>query len=438
MTIEAASGAVMLAAAIVALVWANSPWRAGYERLWATPTDVSVGSLIDLHLTLRGWVNEAAMALFFLLAGLEIKRQLLLGELRSLRAAALPAIAALGGMIVPAVLYLAINHGHPGAHGWGIPVATDIAFAVGVVTLAGSRIPLGARIFILTLAVVDDVGGIIVIAAFYAENVELAWLAGAVATVLATLLLRRADVRSLVPYLVLGALCWLSLHEAGIEPAIVGVVFGLLTPVTPFYDPARFGAAARAMVGQIEQRFAGHQGSEPITVDEREANEITLEDLARLSAETASPLERIENRLGLWVSLLIVPLFAFANAGVRIETAGVDNRVLLGVVVGLVVGKTVGVLGFSWLAVRIGIAHRPAGTTWRHMFGLAVTAGIGFTVALFVTSLSFTDPALTASAKLGVLAASTIAGVLGFLALRASGHRLPEASAPQPESVLVG
>ena len=418
MRLEAASGVVMLVAAVAAVVWANSPWHGAYEQFWNTPVALDVGKLVRLdELTLHGWVNDGAMALFFLLAGLEIKRQLLLGELRDRRAAALPALAALGGMIVPALIYILVNHGHAGAKGWGIPVATDIAFAVGVVTLAGSRVPLGAKIFLLTLAVVDDVGGIIVIAVFYATDVKLAWLVVAAATIVLTVVLRRNDVRSLVPYIALGSLCWLSFHQAGIEAAIVGVIFGLLTPITPFHDPAAFAPTARALVDRVERSF----DDGVITDDERDGDELAFEDLARLATETASPLERIEGRLALWVSLLIVPAFAFANAGVRIETDSLDSRVALGVGLGLVLGKTIGVFSFSFLAVRFGIGRLPAGTTWRHAFGLAVTAGIGFTVALFVATISFADAGgLQSSAKVGVLGASVVAGVLGFLLLRST------------------
>lgn len=415
MQVEAASGAVMLLAAVVALVWANSPWHAGYEHLWNTNLLVRLGDLLTLDLSLRAWVNNAAMALFFLIAGLEIKRQLLLGELRNPRAAALPALAALGGMLVPALIYLLINTGHPGGKGWGIPVATDIAFAVGIVTLAGRRVPIGAKIFILTLAVVDDVGGIVVIAIFYAEKVSFGWLAVAAVAIALTVVAARNDVRSVVPYIVLGAVCWLALFEAGVESAIVGVIFGLLTPVRPFHDPKDFPAVARRLVDDVEQTYDDNI----VTADERDRNENALEEINRLALETSSPLERVENRLGLWVSLLIVPVFAFANAGVRVETGGLDGRVFLGVVLGLLLGKTIGVFSFSWLAVRLGVGRLPVGVRWAHVFGLAVTAGIGFTVALFVTSLSFEDADLTSSAKLGVLAASTVAGVLGLVALRA-------------------
>lgn len=424
MQVEASSGLVLLVAAVVAVLWANSPWRGGYEALWDTRLSVALGDLVELdELTLRTWVNDAAMALFFLLAGLEIKRQLILGELRTLRAAALPALAALGGMVVPALLYTAINAGHPGAPGWGIPVATDIAFAVGIVALAGPRIPLGARIFILTLAVVDDIGGIVVIAVFYADDVSPRWLLVAVATVAITVACRRAEVRSLAPYLACGAVCWLALHEAGVEAAIVGVVFGLLTPVRPYYPQRSFAPTARHLVDRIERTF----DDDHLEDEDAERNEIALEDLARFARETSSPLERIEARLTLWVSLFVVPLFALANAGVRIDTASLDGRVVAGVVVGLVAGKAIGVFTFSLAAVRLGVGELPAGTGWRHIAGLAVTAGIGFTVALYVAGLSFDDGgsggSLTSSAKVGVLAASTVAGTAGFLLLRTTKEK---------------
>jgi NhaA family Na+:H+ antiporter len=401
--VEAAGATVMLGAAIVALVWANSPWRAGYESLLATPITVHAGQLVRIDLDLHGVVNDGLMTLFFLLAGLEIKRQLVTGELRDRRAAALPVIAALGGMVVPALIYSALNHGHPGAGGWGVPVATDIAFAVGVVTLAGSRVSVGARIFILTLAVVDDVGGIIVIAFFYADDVRAAWLAVAALAVVATLVVRRAEVRSLVPYVALGGLCWYALYRCGVEPAIAGVIFGLMTPTQPFHDPHHIGEVARELVQRIQAD-----------------DEVAVEDLARYATETASPLERIEARLNLWVAFGIVPLFALVNAGVRLDFSALDGRVTAGVLLGLLAGKTIGVIAGAWLAVHLGVGRLPAGTSWRQLFGLAVTAGIGFTVALFVTGLSFTDPGLTASAKIGILAASALAGLFGWLVLRSS------------------
>lgn len=427
--IETFAGSIMIAAAALALIWANSPWYASYDALWATPLEMNLGNLIHLDgLTLRTWVNDAAMALFFLLAGLEIKRQLVLGELRDQRAAALPALAALGGMVVPALLYLLLNAGHPGQDGWGIPVATDIAFAVGVVALAGNRIPTGARIFILTLAVVDDIGGIVVIALFYANDVQVSWLLVAAASVGLTIVANRVYVRSLVPYVALGVVCWFALHEAGVEAAIVGVVFGLLTPAHPFHGPDELAPIAARVARHIDQRHADGI----VTDDERDADELEVEDLARLAIECTSPLERVENRLAAWVTLVVVPLFAFANTGVRIDLDGLDNRVVAGVIVGLVLGKGVGVTLATWLAIRTGVGTLPKGLTLAHIVALAFTAGIGFTVSLFITSLSFTDDALLASAKLGVIVAAVLAGTTGLLLLRRTRgpERLDERSVP--------
>ncbi|MBK9181083.1 MAG: Na+/H+ antiporter NhaA [Acidimicrobiales bacterium] len=429
MATEAAGGSVMLVAAAVALIWANSPWHATYEHLWTTPLEVRLGGVLHIDQNLQEWVNSALMALFFLLAGLEIKRQLVLGELRDPKAAALPAMAALGGMVVPALIFFAINAGSAGERGWGIPMATDIAFAVGVVSLAGRRIPSGARVFILTLAVVDDIGGILVIAVFYATDVQFAWLGVAALAVLLAVGAQRNDVRSIAPYLVLGAVTWLALLQAGVEAAIAGVVFGLLCPAWPFHDPGRFGDEARRMVDAIERSRNGG-----LTDDQFERNEVRIEALTQYALETTSPLERVESRLNPWVAFLIVPLFAFANAGVHIGGTEVVGSVAFGVGIALVVGKTVGVFGASAIAVRLGIGRLPDGAGWRHVLGLAVTSGIGFTVALFVTTLAFTDDALTASAKIGILAGSLVAGCLGFVLLRSlplpETARAPSAARP--------
>lgn len=408
--VEAAGGIVMLVGAVVALVWANSPWSQSYEDLFNTMIGFRVGDLVDIDLTLHAWINDGLMSLFFLVVGLEIKRQRISGELRDGRAAALPAFAALGGMLVPAGIYIAINLGGA-VDGFGIPIATDIAFAVGVVTLVGSRIPLGVRIFILTLAVVDDIGGIVVIAIFYAEGVSGVWLATAAACVVGAVIARRLEIRSLVPYIGLGVICWYSLHEAGVEAAIVGVVFGLLTPAEPFHDPSRFSEG----LDEFVERFEGNEHAVPTEV-------------ARYVREVASPLDRIEHSLAPWVSFLIVPIFALANAGVSISTEGLDTNVFLGVLLGLVVGKIVGVVLFTWLAVRLGFGRLPLRTNWNHIVAVGAIAGIGFTVALFVAGLSFDDPDLLRSAKLGILAASAIAGIIGYLLLRrAAGKTVPDA-----------
>lgn len=436
---KAAGGVVMLAAAAVAMLWANSPWSASYFDLWQTPLRVELGSVLHLdHLSLQAWVNDALMTVFFLLVGIEIKREAVHGELRDLRAVALPVAAALGGMIVPAAIYTALNHGTVGADGWAIPMATDIAFAVGIVTLLGTRVPLAAKMFLLTLAVADDIGAIVVIAVFYAGALAWGWLAGAAVGLAVILAMRRNDVQALAPYLAVGGFVWLALLESGVHATLAGVALGLLTPAWPLRSPRRFPEQARAVINQVESTYYDRV----LTRAEFAENEQRIADVARLATYSTSPLERLERALSPWVAYVIVPTFALANAGVTLTSDAISgiatNRLTLGVVLGLVIGKTVGVFGATALAVRLGIGRLPTGTTWRHIGGLATVAGVGFTVALFVTSLSFNDPAATDAAKLGILLASTLAGAAGYLLLRSTAPVCADALATptEPEPVL--
>jgi Na+:H+ antiporter, NhaA family len=415
---EAAGGAVMLVAAAVAIVWANSPWADAYTELWQTPLRVELGDLIHLdHLSLQTWVNDALMTVFFLLVGVEIKREVVHGELRDPRAVALPVVAAVGGMVVPAVIYAMVNAGGAGAGGWAVPMATDIAFAVGVVTLAGSRVPLAAKIFLLTLAVVDDVGAIVVIAVFYTGNLAWGWLVAALVALAVIVGLRRGDVQSLAPYLAVGAFAWLALLESGVHATLIGVALGLLTPAWPLRSPRRFPVEARRTLNRVEAAYYDRV----LTREEFTENEQHIAEVARLAMFSTSPLERLERALSPWVAYVVVPVFALANAGVSLSGDAVrgiaSNAVTTGVVLGLVIGKTVGVLVATWLAVRLGLGRLPSGTTWRHIAGLATTAGVGFTVALFVTSISFDSAATADAARVGILAGSTLAGLLGFTLL---------------------
>jgi NhaA family Na+:H+ antiporter len=416
---EAAGAVVMLVAAALAIVWANSPWRDSYVDLWSTPLQLELGELLHLdHLSLQAWVNDALMTIFFLLVGVEIKREVVHGQLRDLRTVALPVIAALGGMVVPALIYVAFTTGGVGSNGWGIPMATDIAFAVGVVTLAGPRVPLAAKVFLLTLAVADDVGAIVVIAIFYTGELSAGWLVVALVGLSCIWLLRRGDVQALAPYLAVGAFVWVALLESGVHATLVGVALGLLTPAWPLRSPRRFPASARRLLHQIEAAYY----DQVLTQEEFESNEQHIAEIARLAMYSTSPLERLERALRPWVAFVILPLFALANAGVELSAGAVadlgSDAVTLGVLVGLVVGKTVGVLGAAALATRLGIGRLPAGTTWRHMLGLAACAGIGFTVALFVTGISFDDAQVGDAAKVGILAGSAFAGIVGYLLLR--------------------
>ena len=416
---EAAGSVVMLAAAAVAIAWANSPWGHTYAQVWDTPLVVELGGLIHLdHLSLQAWVNDAVMTVFFLLVGVEIKRELVHGDLRDPRAVVLPVLAALGGMIVPAAVYTALNAGGAGADGWAVPMATDIAFAVGIVTLAGSRVPIAAKVFLLTLAVADDVGAIVVIAVFYAGALSWGWLACAGVGLAAIFALRRGDVQSLAPYLTVGAFIWFALLESGVHATLAGVALGLLTPAWPLRSPRLFPPEARRVANRVEAAYYDRV----LTPGEFAENEQRIAEVARLAMFSTSPLERLERALSPWVAYVVVPVFALANAGVALtgDAVGgvVSEPVTTGVILGLVVGKTAGVLGATALGVRLGIGRLPPGVTWRHVLGLAVAAGVGFTVALFVTSLAFDDPAVADSAKVGILAGSLLSGGLGYLILR--------------------
>lgn len=411
---EAASGVLLLLATIVALLWANSPWRASYEDLWHTVLRVRVGPWAIAE-DLRQWVNDALMALFFLVVGLEIKREVLTGELRDARAAALPAIAALGGMVVPALLYIGLNAGGEGSRGWGIPMATDIAFALGVLTIAARYAPPNLKPFLLTLAIVDDIGAIVVIALFYSGGITWGALGVAAAICLLIAFLKRIHVRSTPVYVVLGVAVWVAVFESGVHPTIAGVSLGLLTPAVPFQRP-------RA-VSDEAHRVADETVDHPSPPDVDAHHWLHLEVLSR---EAVSPLARVESALHPWTSFVIVPAFALANAGVRVTAEAIGDAatstVGVGIVLGLVVGKLAGISVASWAAVRTGLARLPDGVTWLHLMGTAAVAGIGFTVSLFIAELAFTGVRLTNTAKVGILAASLLAGALGYAVLRVGGR----------------
>ncbi len=422
---EAAGGVVMLAMAVVALVWANSPLGDGYRDLWDTVISVRIGDLVDIDLNLRGWINDLAMAFFFFVVALEIKREMVRGDLRDPRAAALPALAALGGMIVPALIFTLFNAGAAGADGWGIPMATDIAFAVGVLSLLGKRVPSSLVVFLLTLAIVDDLGAIVVIAVFYTSNLSFGWLAIAIACIAGAVVMNRADIRSLVPYLILAAFCWFALHESGVHATLAGVAFGLATPSHAFLPPSHFGPRARDLISRVERAKAA-EGRANDQEDEEGLEADALNELITLSAESQPPLDRLEHRLLPWTTFVIVPVFALANAGVRVSWDELVNAfsdsVTLGVMFGLVIGKPLGIFLFALVAVRLGIGKKPAGASWLQILGVAMLGGVGFTVALFVTELAFEPGALADLAKIGILAASAIAGTIGYVFLRVVGN----------------
>ena len=415
--IEASSGIVLLIAAIAALLWANSAFSASYFSLFEELVVIDVGG-IQFDESVRDIINDGLMAIFFFVVGLEIKRELVLGDLRDPKAAALPVMAALGGMIIPALVYIAFNvsTGGEALRGWGIPMATDIAFALGIVALLGSRVPSGAKLFILAVAITDDIGAIAVIAVFYTEELNGAYLAAAVAGLLVVWIAGKVNVRALWFYVPAALAIWYFTLESGVHPTLAGVALGFLTPARPYYTSEELDTNAKSILDGYPTEVETHYDQEHVD------HEALL--LAEIAKESVSPLTRMEHYLVGWSSFLIVPVFALANAGVDFRAIGVTeaitSSVALGVAVGLIGGKLLGISAFSYAAVRMGLGKLPPGTGWSHVIGLAAVAGIGFTVSLFVTSLAFTDVVLSDYAKVGVFAGSFVAALIGTaLLLRA-------------------
>ncbi len=412
--IEAASGLVLLAATAVALGWANSPWSDGYRQLFEETRVVLELGPIHIDESLAHFINDGLMAIFFFVVGLEIKRELVVGELRDPRAAALPVVAAVGGMVIPALVYVALTTGTgpEASAGWAVPMATDIAFAVGIVALLGSRVPAGAKVFLLALAIADDLGAILVIAVFYTSDLSAGWLAIAAALLVAIAFGQRIGIRSMLFYGSAAVAVWFAMLESGVHATVAGVALGLLTPARAFYSSEEFESKARDILDTYPL------GASP---EDDEKSDYEAELLSAIATESIPPLNRLENRLLPWTSYLIVPLFALANAGV--DFRGVDpgelitSPVAVGVAMGLLVGKTVGISLFTWLAVRSGLGRLPGGSTWRHIVGLGALGGIGFTVSLFITNLAFADEQLADVARTGILVGSLLAGVVGSLIL---------------------
>ena len=417
---EAFGGFLLLACALTALGWANSPWGATYAALWST--ELTLGT-VQLHFTesLRLWINDGLMAVFFFVVGLEIKRELLVGELASPRRATLPVVAAFGGVLLPAALYGLLNQGSSGLQGWGIPMATDIAFALGVMALLGDRIPLGLKVFLTALAIIDDITAVLVIAVFYTPQVQWDGLGVAAAILVLLTAANRLGLRQPIVYALLGAALWMAVFESGVHATVAGVLAAFTIPANTRIRPSVFVAKCRAMLLAFERVGPGGDDGADILI-----NGLRQEALAELedAVEAAgAPLQRLEHMLHPWVAYAIMPLFALANAGVRIEgdlETLFGNTVTLGVVLGLVLGKSVGVTLGAWLAVRARWTELPEGVSLRNIYGAGWLAGIGFTMALFVAELAFADPeelARLTSAKLGILAASLIAGAGGWIIL---------------------
>jgi NhaA family Na+:H+ antiporter len=397
---ETAGATLLCAGAVIALVWANSPWSSSYDDLWSTRVVMSFGDF-TMDLDLRHWVNDGLMAVFFLVVGLEIKREVSEGHLATRRAALLPVVAAIGGMVAPALIYLAIA-GDVAARGWAIPVATDIALAVGVLSVAGSRVPSPLRAFLLGLAIVDDIGAIIIIAVVYSTGVSFGWMSAAVVGVLLTILVRRVGVQSVPVYVLVGAVVWLCLYKGGVHPTLAGVVMGLIAPVTP------------------------RRGRDYIDIEERpDLIEVVHEGrTVPESRNTVSVVEWLLHVLHPWSSFVIVPVFALANSGLAVSVGGFRDAagsvVTWGVFLGLVVGKPLGIFVSTRFAVRSGLVDQPRGVSTRHILGAGSAAGIGFTVALFITELALSDVSDQANAKLAILLASVVSALLSIVLLTGS------------------
>jgi NhaA family Na+:H+ antiporter len=405
------AGAMLLVlATIVAMVWANSPWSDTYQRILSTPLGISIGES-GLMKPLILWINDGLMSFFFFLVGLEIKREILAGELRSPRKAALPIAAAIGGMVIPALVFTAFNYGGPAAHGWGIPMATDIAFALGVLLLLGSRVPIGLKVFLTALAIVDDIGAIVVIAVFYTDSIAVVSIGIGAGLIVLSMIANLAGVRNSVFYFVVGSLAWLAILESGVHATIAGVLMAMTIP-------ARTRVAGAPLVERLNGLIAAlHETGLPSDTKllTHEQHDIVLQMEKRLEAGTA-PLQQIEHALVPIAAFLIMPLFALANAGVPLGGDfgnPISDPLFLGIVAGLFIGKQIGVVGAAWLAVKLRLADLPEGVGWAEVHAVSILAGIGFTMSLFVSSLAFKDPGRIQTAKLSILAASLISAIIG-------------------------
>lgn len=403
--IEVAGGAVLLLFTLAALVLSNSPWAHTYLEAWETRVGVHVGGF-EYARSLKDWINDGLMTLFFFLVALELKRELVLGELKNPRIAALSISAALGGMLVPAGLYLLLQWDQPGERGWGTVMATDTAFVIGCLALLGSRIPHNLRVFMLSLAIVDDIGAILVVAIGYSSQIDWSALALGALSLALVRVLALAGFRGFPVYFLVGGLSWFAVDASGIHATITGVVLGLMTPARRWVSDERLYAILSQVVAHpADGNNGGH------TPDRN-----TLQAAEVAARETLSPVERLELALHPWVGFVIMPLFALANAGLPLSWADLGNPVTLAVFVGFALGKPVGILAFSWLAVRLGIALRPPDLAWGLLAGGGLLAGIGFTMALFIANLAFAA-SLVDSAKLGIFVASVVSALAGLALL---------------------
>ena len=414
---QASGGILLIIATVIALAWANSPFADSYHHLWHTYIKIDVGG-IGLNYSLHHWINDGLMVIFFFVVGLEIKREMLVGELSTAKKAALPIAAALGGMIFPALIYTVFNLGSESASGWGIPMATDIAFVVGILALLGNRVPLALKIFILALAIVDDLGAVLVIAIFYTSNISLTSLMIAGGLIVLLIAMNRLGVRNLLVYTFVGIALWLAFLKSGVHATVAGVLLAFTIPVSSRINTMKFKKETESLIKEFDN--AGEHGEDVLTNSER----LSIVDQIENNCEKIlTPLQRFEHGLHPWVSFFIMPVFALANAGVTIGSglsSALTHPVSIGIILGLFIGKQIGIFGFSYLAVKLKLASEPEGVSWKKIYAASVLAGIGFTMSLFIANLAFNSPELLNISKVGILTGSLLSGIVGFIILKSA------------------
>lgn len=419
---QTTSGLLLMGTAIIALILANSVLVEGYQHVIHTPIKLAIGAW-SMDMSLHHWVNDGLMALFFFVVGLELKREIMVGELSNIRHAALPVVAAIGGMIMPALIYLAFNHQGDAMRGWGVPMATDIAFAVGALVLLASRVPKALITFLVALAIADDLGAVLVIALFYTQTLSLSWLGAALVLLLMLFTLNFAGVRKVMPYFILAVLMWYALLQSGVHATLAGVLGAFTVPARSKYDPSLFADRVNA---QIDDFIANRQQDDTILTNEHLHS--VVQNLEESVKGVQTPLQRLENIWHLPVAFMVIPVFALFNAGIPLQLNALDQTlshpVMLGVTFGLLLGKFIGISGASWLALKLGIGQLPSGTRFSQIMAVSVLGGIGFTMSIFIAELAFaSQPEHLLMAKTGVLLASILAGLIGFIWLWYLGRK---------------
>jgi NhaA family Na+:H+ antiporter len=411
---QTTSGILLMLCALIAIFIANSHWATIYHHILDAKDTLGVGEWI-LSMSVHHWINDGLMALFFFLVGLELKRELLVGELSSLKAAMLPLVAAIGGMVLPALIYFSFNPTGHTADGWGIPMATDIAFALGVLALLGNRIPVALLSFLVALAIVDDLGAVLVIAVFYTEQLDYSALIGAAIILTILVSINLGGIRRPLPYILLGILLWLFLLKSGVHATLAGIFLAFIIPIRPKYDPERFLIGASELLQKIETIYQ----SEPNIIKNHKmrANIRSLENGIR---NVQAPAQILEHNMHIPTAYLVIPIFALANAGIPIDIGELSNTIFnpvsIGIIAGLVLGKLIGIAGFVWIALKLGICSLPASINMKHIIGVSLLGGIGFTMSIFIAELGFAhSPEDLLMAKTGILIASVIAGVAGYI-----------------------